>query len=138
MMQSIQKLNLAQRRLVFFLIFGGILLALVGVTVLLLGSALNASRPLARALVDTVTVHEFAQLPGDDAYPASVAAWTDGVYTGSYATGTIWSIDITGTVTEIPNTREQIGSAVGLAVAPDFSLYVVDQLDTDPRTGGGD
>jgi hypothetical protein len=138
MMQSIQRLSVPQRRLVFFLIFGGILLALIGVTVLLVGSALNASRPLARALVDTVSVHEFAQLPGDDAYPASVAAWQDGAYTGSYATGAIWSIDIMGTVTEIPNTRDQIGAAVGLAFAPDFSFYVVDQLDTDPRTGGGD
>ena len=40
-------------------------------------------------------------------------------------------------MTEIPGTRDAIGSAMGLTVAPDGALLVVDQLDTDPRTSGG-
>lgn len=126
-----------QRRIIFFLIFGGILMALVGLTALLVGSAINSSRPQGRALVESVTVREFAALPDPDAYPASIVAGDDVIYTGSYASGAIWAIDAAGTLTEIPNTRTIIGAAVGLALAADGTLLVVDQNDTDPRTGGG-
>lgn len=138
MFRSMNQLSKAQRRLIFFMIFGGILLALIGVTAFLVGTAVNGSRQTAVSLVDTVSVRQYAALPDNDAYPAAVAVAPDGtVYTGSYATGAVWSIDAAGVVTEIPDTRETLGAVAGLTVAPDGSLLVVDQIDTDPRTSGG-
>jgi sugar lactone lactonase YvrE len=139
MIRALLKLPRGPRLLVFFLIFGGSLALLIGLTALLSFQAINpGGRAQAVALTDEVTVGEFAALPDNDAYPPAVAVAPDGtVYTGSFATGAVWAIDTSGTVTEIPNTRENIGSVVGLTVAPDGTLYIVDGVDTDPRTGGG-
>jgi len=140
MRQNLQRLSLHQRRLIFILIFVGVLLALASITLLLVGQALtSAARVQAVALIPSVTVTEFAILPDDDAFPAAVAVAPGGmVYTGSFATGAVWAIDARGEVTEIPGTRDAIGAVIGLAVAPDGALLVVDQLDTDPRTAGGE
>lgn len=138
MKENLQKLTLAQRRLVFFMIIVGGLLLITAVTLLLLAGAFNASRSQAVALLPTIGVREFAQLPDEDAYPMALAAAPDGMlFTGSFATGVIWQISPEGEVTEIPNTRATIGAVAGLAVLPDGSLIVVDQQDTDPRTAGG-
>ena len=138
-MRNLRYASIWQRRLVFFLIFGGILMALVAVTWLLANQALNGGeRVTAYAFAPNATLTEFAVLPDDDAYPAAVAAATDGtVYTGSFATGAIWSITPDGVVTEVPGSRDAVGALTGLAVAPDGSLLVVDQNDTDPRSSGG-
>lgn len=138
MIRNIQKLNLPQRRMVFFLIFFGILLAIVGITVLLVASSLNNARQQGIGLIDTVSVREYVTLPEDDAYPAAVAAAADAVYTGSYASGVVWRVDADGTVNSLVGTRDAIGAVSGLAVAADGTVYVVDQLDTDGRTAGGD
>ena len=139
MIRNIQRLPLAQRRLVFFLFFIGGILALILITLLLAGQTLNSGRRVeATALVPEVTVRQFAALPDNDAYPPAVAVAPDGtVYTGSYASGAVWAIESDGSVTELPNTREAIGAVTGLAVAPDGAVLVVDQGDTDPRTAGG-
>lgn len=140
MLQNILSLNPLQRRLVFFMIFFGGILLLLGITWLLVRGTLGTGeRQMAQVLTDGYTVREFVALPDDDAYPPSVAVDQNGtVYTGSYATGAVWAISADGaTVTEIPNTRESIGAVVGIAVLPDQSLLVVDQIDTDPRTQGG-
>ncbi len=140
MQRSLQSMSVWQRRLVFFGIFGVLLLGLVAVTLLLVVNALNNNgvRATSVALVPQATVRQFAALPDDDAYPESVAVAPDGtVYTGSFATGTLWQITPDGAVSEVPGTRDGIGAAMGIAVAPDGSLLVVDQLDTDPRTAGG-
>jgi sugar lactone lactonase YvrE len=138
-MQNLQRLPVGQRRLVFFLIFGGLVIGLILITLLLTGQALNAgTRVQSTALVPNVTVRQFATLPDDDAYPSAVVAAPDGtVYTGSYGTGAVWAIDPSGTVRELPNTRAAIGAVSGLAVAPDGAILVVDQIDTDPRSTGG-
>ncbi|MBI1259050.1 MAG: hypothetical protein GC204_16395 [Chloroflexi bacterium] len=139
MIRNLQNFSVWQRRLIFFSILGGILLALVAVTLLLINQTLNSGlRVTAVPLNAQTTVQQFAALPDDNAYPSSVALAADGtVYTGSFATGAIWAISPSGTVTEVPGTRDGIGAAMGLAVAPDGSLLVVDQLDTDPRSSGG-
>jgi len=139
MIRNLQRFSVWQRRLIFFSIFGGILVALVTFTWLLVNQALNSGvRLTAVPLNAQTTVHQFAALPDDNAYPASVAVAPDGtVYTGSFATGAIWGITPSGTVKEVPGTRDTIGAVMGLAVAPDGSLLVVDQLDTDPRSSGG-
>lgn len=138
-MGNLQRLSQGQRVLIFFLIFGGGIVLLVAVTALLISQALNpAQRQQAVALTDAMTVREFVALPDDDAYPAAVAVGPDGVvYTGSFATGAVWAIDARGRPMEIPGSRDHIGALVGLTVAPDGTLYVVDQVDTDPRTGAG-
>jgi sugar lactone lactonase YvrE len=99
---------------------------------------LNAGRDQSVALIEGVTVREFAVLPDDDAYPATVAVGADGtVYTGSYVTGAIWSITPDGTFSEIPGTRDALGSVSGLAVDAEGTLYVVDLDDSNPLTLGG-
>ncbi len=140
MLQNIQRLPRRQRIMVFALIMIGGLLALAGITVLLIFNGLNSqSATQSVALSENVTVREFAALPDDDAYPAALVVGADGtVYSGSYVTGALWAIDAEGQASEIPGTREAIGAVAGLAVAPDGSILIVDQNDADPRTGGGD
>lgn len=139
MLRNLQAMSVWQRRLVFLLVFGGGLLGLVAITLLLVSVSLNGEgRVTSVSLAPNVTVRQFAALPDDDAYPAAVAAAPDGtVYTGSFATGTVWRITPEGEVSEILNTREALGAIVGLAVEPDGTLLVIDQRDTDPRTAGG-
>lgn len=138
-MENLRSATVWQRRLVFFLFFGGGIMALIAVTWLLANQAINGGqRTTSYAFIPGAVVNEFAALPDDDAYPAAVAAAPDGtVYTGSFATGAIWSITPAGTVSEVPGSRDAVGALMGLTVAPDGSLLVVDQLDTDPRTSGG-
>jgi sugar lactone lactonase YvrE len=120
------------------MIFGGGIVALIAFTLLLIQLTVNVERSVGIGLVPGVTVREFAILPDSDAYPPALAVAPDGsVYTGSFATGAVWLIGADQAVSEIPFTRDQIGSVVGLAVAPDGSLLVIDALDTDPRTAGG-
>lgn len=138
-MRNLLGLPVWQRRIAFILVFGGILLVLVVVTLLLISNALNRStRQISVALAPNVTVREFATLPDGDSYPSAVAVAPDGiVYTGSYATGAVWRITPEGVVSEVPGTRDRIGAVIGLTVAPDGALLIVDQLDTDPRSAGG-
>jgi sugar lactone lactonase YvrE len=139
MLQNIQRLGRGQRIVIFILIFGGALMGLIAITALLIVLTLNAGgRAPAVGLRDGVTVREFAALPDNDAYPAAVAVAPDGrVYTGSYVTGAVWSMDSTGEVTELPGTRDSIGAVSGLTIALDGTIFVVDQLDADTRTLGG-
>jgi sugar lactone lactonase YvrE len=138
-MQQLQRFSPSQRKFIFYAIMIGGVLLLVAVTVWLIYGAINSQDNRSSvALAETVTVREFANLPDDDSYPASVTAGVGVVMTGSYASGAIWSILPDGTITEIPDTRESIGAVTGLALAPDGTLYIVDQFDTDPRTSGGD
>ncbi|MCB9451057.1 MAG: SMP-30/gluconolactonase/LRE family protein [Anaerolineaceae bacterium] len=137
--------NLAQRGpayrwAVFITIFGGGLMLIVALTVLLVvGTLSGGDRSQPVALSPDVAVQEFAVLPDNDAYPAAVAVAPDGtVYTGSYVTGALWAVDAAGEVIEIPGTRDAIGAVAGLTVAPDGTVYIVDQWDADPRTSGGD
>lgn len=140
MLQRIQALPRGQRLVIFVLLFGGAIFGLLALTAFLILLSFNTGeRSQGIGLIEGVTVREFATLPDDDAYPASIAVAPDGtVYTGSYATGAIWAIDPSGTIREIPNTRERVGAVSGLAVAPDGSLLVVDLIDPNPLTLGGD
>ncbi|MEQ8677742.1 MAG: hypothetical protein RLP44_03970 [Aggregatilineales bacterium] len=139
MMQNIQKLSRGQRLLVFIFLFGGGLLLIVAFVVGLILLTVNSSpRAESRAVADGVSVREFAVLPGNDVYPATVEVGADGtVYTASYATGAVWSISPEGDVRELNETRDDVGSAVGIAIAPDNTLYILDRLDSDPRAAGG-
>ncbi|MCY4466651.1 MAG: SMP-30/gluconolactonase/LRE family protein [Chloroflexi bacterium] len=88
----------------------------------------SAPRSLPLAVAEGVAVREFAQLPGDSAYPAALAWAQDGtVYTGSYKTGALWAIDPAGAVREIPGSTERIGSVSGLDSA-DGALYILDRI----------
>jgi len=140
MIRNLQRLNPVQRRLVFILFIGGGVLLIGAAAVLLVLLSLNGvGRTEATAMSADVTVRQFAVLPDDDAYPGAVTVSPDGtVYTASYASGVVWKMDSEGTVSELPGTRTSIGAAAGLQAVADGSIYVVDQLDTDMSTGGGD
>lgn len=139
MLQNIQRLPRGQRLLIFALIFGGGLFVLVAITVLLIrGTLTPGSRSTGVALNDAMTVTEFAVLPDADAYPAALAAAPDGrLYTGSYKTGKLWVISPQGEVSSVVTSGEPLTAITGLSVAPDSTLYIVDQTDADPRTDGG-
>lgn len=139
MLQNFQRLGQGQRLVIFILIMVGGIALLVGATLFLIFSSISAEgRRAAVSLAENVTVREFAALPDNDSYPAAVAVALDGtVYTGSYKTGAIWKITPAGEVAEIEGTRNLLGAVAGLTVAPDGTVYIVDQVDADPRTGGG-
>jgi sugar lactone lactonase YvrE len=136
---SIEHLGPAQRRLVYFMFMIGGVMLLLAITLFLASLAVNSGdRVQSQGLRDGMTSAEFALLPDDDAYPAAVAVAPDGtIYTGSYATGAVWALDADGTPQEIPDSRDVIGAVAGLTVAPDGTVFVVDQVDTDPRSIGG-
>jgi sugar lactone lactonase YvrE len=139
MVQRIQQRPESQRKLIFAVLFGAGILLIVLLAASLFLLTLNGGREQSVALVEGVITREFAVLPDDDAYPAAVATGSDGlVYTGSFASGVVWSITPDGGLREIPKSRDQIGAVTGLSVGPDGALYVVDQLDTDITTFGGD
>lgn len=139
MLRGIQYLGRGQRIVIFILLMVGGLALIAGVTLLLIVSSIQAEgRRRAVPLLEGVSVRELAALPDGDSFPAAVAVAPDGrVVTGSYVTGALWLVGADGQVTEIPGSREAIGSVAGLAFAPDGALYIVDQLDADPRTSGG-
>lgn len=114
-------------------------MALVALTAFLFLLSVNATpRIEAQAVSEGVAVAEFAVLPDDDAYIATVAVGPDGqVYTGSYASGAAWVIDAEGTPNEIPGTRENIESITGMTLADDGTLYILARLTSDVRGSGG-
>lgn len=90
----------------------------------------SAPRAIAISIDAGVTVEEYITLPDDDSYPAAVALGDDGtLYTGSYSSGVIWSITAEGFISEVDNTRDQIGSVTGLDVASDGTLYILDRIE---------
>jgi DNA-binding beta-propeller fold protein YncE len=139
MLQRIQLLSRPQRIFIFALIFIGGIALIVAITLILISFTVNNQpRALAQSLVEGVTVREFAQFPDDDAYPAIISVAPNGMlYTGSYATGTVFEISQDGTVLEIPQTRDFIGSVAGITVGADGMLYVFDRLVDNPRSAGG-
>lgn len=89
----------------------------------------DTPRSTAVAMLESLTVREFAPLPDANAYPAALALAPDGtLYTGSYVNGTVWQITPEGTVTAIAGTGDAIGAVTGLDVAPDGTLYILDRL----------
>lgn len=139
MMQRIQILNRGQRVILFFLMFGGGLFLLAALTLFLYTFTLNSQpRVTARAVVADITLREYAQLEGDEAYPAALAVAPDGtLYTGSYQTGAIYEIDPDGTTRILADSREFIGSVTGLALAPDGALFITDRVFSNPESAGG-
>ena len=111
--------------LILTLIVGAVVIVLM--TWWVIGSA---PRTQAVAMDAGVTVTEYITLPDDDSYPAAIAISDNGtLYTGSYATGVVWSISADGVITEIPDTRDKIGSVTGLDVADDGTLYLLDRIE---------
>ncbi len=89
----------------------------------------SAPRAQAVAVASGITVSEYVALPDDDAYPAALAIGGDGrLYTGSYQSGALWAISRDGVLSEIPGSRERIGSVTGLDAAPDGALYILDRI----------
>jgi len=81
------------------------------------------------AVQENATTEEFVVFDEENAYPAALAIADDGtLYVGSYLSGTIWMVNTSGNATEIAGSRDAIGSVIGLDVAPDGSLYVLDRV----------
>ncbi len=140
MIRRLQALPLRERRLAAALLFAAGLLAIVLVTLLLILLTLNTGsrRDRSIALVEGVSVREFAVLPDDDAYPASISAAPDGgVYSASFVSGAVWQVSPGGEVSELAGTRDGLGAVAGLQAAPEGILYLIDQWDSSPLSTGG-
>lgn len=139
MFRRIQTLTRGQRLLVYVLLFGGVGLLLAAISLAIILLIINTGeRPQGRGVAAGVTVRQFAVLPDDDAYPASVTAAPDGaVYTGSYVSGALWRITPDGSISEIPGTRGVLGAVSGLTLGPDGSLYAVFLRDSSLTMIGG-
>lgn len=88
------------------------------------------------ALTSTVTVAEFVTFEDEETYPSAVASASNGtLYTGSYLHGAVWRVFSNGDSFEIPQTRDLIGSVIGIDVTEDGTVYVLDHLDAF-STGG--
>lgn len=138
MIAKIQSLPRPARIAVFFLFVVAVIVIFGGLTVaIIVGSARSMPRVNAVPIQpDAVTVEEFTTLSDNDAYPAALAVSPeDTLYTGSYATGAVWAVSPDGEVTELPQTRDAIGSVSGLTVATDGTLYVLDRLDPLQSSG---
>jgi streptogramin lyase len=125
-------------RILAFSLFVAIAIGLIfGATALLYYiNVQNYPRIKPIAVAADVTVSEFATLPDADSYPAALAISSDGaLYTGGYVSGAVWRIAPDGSVSEVPQSREQIGSVISLEVGSDNTLYILDHLD--PLNNGG-
>lgn len=138
MLRRIGYLGQGQRIVIFALMMIGGLLLLAAITVFLILLSINSTpRSKSVPLQDHVSAAEFVTLPDNDAYPSTVAAGGGMIYTGSYATGTVWAITESGEVRELAGTRDAVGSVTGLETAPDGTLYILDRVYSDPRAQGG-
>ena len=131
----------AQSGIVRALVFTGIMVAiLLGLILLATGifylNVQNIPRVASAAILNDVTVSEHVIFEDEQAYPGALATAPDGtLYIGSFATGAVWSADAEGNYAEIPATREQIGSVIGLDVDAEGTLYVLDRIDPLTRAG---
>lgn len=82
------------------------------------------------AFSDSVTVSEFVTFEDEETYPAAVTSASDGtLYTGSYVHGAVWRVFSNGDAFEISQTRDLIGSVIGIDVGEDGTVYVLDHID---------
>ncbi|MGJ3237360.1 MAG: SMP-30/gluconolactonase/LRE family protein [Anaerolineae bacterium] len=88
------------------------------------------------AIFDDVRVSEYVTFDDEEAYPGAVASASDGtLYTGSYQHGAVWRVAPDGTPAELPETRSQVGSVIGLDVGADGALYILDHLEAFSQSG---
>ncbi len=128
------------RPLRVMIFFGGMIaiIALVfGVTALLYYLNVRSfPRGVPIGFQEGITSSEFITFADDDAYPAALAIAPDGtLYTGSFISGAIWQASPDAALSEIAGTRERIGSVIGLDVAADSSLYVLDRVEALSAAG---
>ena len=119
-------------RLVAFIVFVIVIAgAIVGATGgLYYLNVSNFPRLVPFAASETVTTIEFVIFEEEETYPSAVASDSDGtLYTGSYVNGAVWRVFANGDSFEIPQTRELFGSVIGIDVADDGTVYVLDHID---------
>ncbi|MEL6408429.1 MAG: hypothetical protein AAFR81_28945 [Chloroflexota bacterium] len=119
-------------RLLAFIVFILLVVGLiVGITTgLYYFNVSNYPRVIPFAISDEVSVAEYALFDDEEAYPAALATSSDGtLYTGSYAHGAVWQITPDGEPVELPATRDAIGSVIGLDIASNGTLYILDHVE---------
>ncbi len=129
MIKRIQSLPRWQRIIVFIGLVLLVVAGMVAITLPIVTFSYNDTpRSTAVAMLENITVREFAQLPDANAYPAALTITSDGtLFTGSYVNGMVWRISPEGSVSEIPGTGATIGAITGLDVAADGTLYILDR-----------
>jgi sugar lactone lactonase YvrE len=125
-------------RIVAFSLFIALAVGLIfGATALLYYiNVQNYPRVQPAAFTTDVTVAEFVQLPDEDSYPAALAISPSGtLYTASFVSGAIWRIAPDASLSEVPQSREQIGSVISLESSGDNVLYILDHLEPLQNSG---
>lgn len=126
------------RRILYFVVFGLVIAAIVGLTVLLIygdivGRLSSEVRRVAKAVAPGVTVSTFASLNNDRVFPIGIAPAPDGTfYLSLFGTGAIQKIQPDGTILN----WNQVTAGGALATAPDGGLYVIDYSAADARASG--
>lgn len=130
MTNVLQGLPLWQRRLLFWGLMAVMVVGVLAIGWLVLVAMVRNSARLTPIVLDEAwQVREYALLADADAYPATLAIAEDGtLYSGSYVTGAVWAIAPDGTLREVPNTRQQIGSVSAITLAGDGRVFILDRI----------
>ncbi|MEM9955862.1 MAG: SMP-30/gluconolactonase/LRE family protein [Chloroflexota bacterium] len=119
---------------VFIILIVGVIVGITGG--LYYANVANFPRLMPIGVAEGTSAEEFAVFTDDEAYPAAVTSSEDGtLYTGSFAHGTVWRVNPAGTIAELPDTRSLIGSVIGLDVASDGTLYILDHVEALTASG---
>lgn len=125
------------RIVIFFAVLGALIVALFyGVAAIYFINVANLPRVASLSLdEDNYQVREFVTFEDEQAYIGALAMDGSLLYMGSYATGAIWSATPDSGIRELPQTRNQLNSIVGLD-AQDGILTILDNNDPLLNDGG--
>jgi DNA-binding beta-propeller fold protein YncE len=127
-----------RKRIAYFLIFGLIVAAIVGITVILIYNdivgRLNMPRGAAKAVAANVTIAPFVSFDSPRTFPMGLAAAPNGTwYLSLMGAASIRSISADGTQNRF---FAQATAPGAIALAPDGHLYVIDYSAADSRALG--
>lgn len=127
----------AARRILYFLGFAVVIIAIVGVTIYLVLGDLNsqfATRHDSKPAADGVQISVYLSFDQDRVFPFSMVQRPDGaLLVSQFGTGSVVQIDSSGTATPLAKLAGGVGA---LAVSPDGTLYAIAYSTTDRNAAG--
>lgn len=114
------------RRVLYFLVFALVILAIVGITAYAVWNDVNAQynapRHEAKAVADGVSLDRFVTFEEDNVFPMAMSTAPDGgFYLSRFGDGTLYKVDAAGALTKWASP----GPVGAMQLAPDGSLYAI-------------